>query len=74
MKNPSYEEVVNRTGHAEAVAVYYDPKIVSFKELVDVFFHHKILQHQSARTRQRFVLSFYCLTKNAAEKNNRRQN
>jgi peptide methionine sulfoxide reductase MsrA len=38
MKNPSYEEVLNRTGHAEAVAVYYDPKIVSFKELVDVFF------------------------------------
>lgn len=38
-KNPSYEQVSShRTGHAEAVAVYYDPKIISFKELVDVFF------------------------------------
>ncbi|WP_310555016.1 peptide-methionine (S)-S-oxide reductase MsrA [Flavobacterium sp.] len=38
-KNPTYEQVgSNRTGHAEAVLVYYDPKIVSFKELVNVFF------------------------------------
>jgi len=38
-KNPSYEQVSShRTGHAEAVAVYYDPKIISFKELVNVFF------------------------------------
>jgi peptide-methionine (S)-S-oxide reductase len=38
-KNPSYEQVGSeRTGHAESVAVYYDPKLVSFKELVDVFF------------------------------------
>ncbi|TDE03572.1 peptide-methionine (S)-S-oxide reductase MsrA [Flavobacterium hiemivividum] len=39
IKNPSYEQVgTNRTGHAESIAVYYDPKIVSFKELVNVFF------------------------------------
>jgi peptide-methionine (S)-S-oxide reductase len=39
VKNPSYELVgSNRTGHAEAVAVFYDPKVVSFKELVNVFF------------------------------------
>lgn len=38
-KNPSYQEVgSNRTGHAEAVAVFYDPKVVSYKELVAVFF------------------------------------
>ena len=38
-KKPSYEQVSShKTGHAEAVAVYYDPKVVSFKELVDVFF------------------------------------
>jgi peptide-methionine (S)-S-oxide reductase len=39
VKNPTYEYVSsNRTGHAESVAVFYDPKVISFKELVTVFF------------------------------------
>ena len=38
-KNPTYESSnTGKTGHAEAVAVYYNPKIVSFSTLVDVFF------------------------------------
>jgi len=37
--NPSYEEVCGkRTGHAEVVQVSYDPAIVSFPELLRVFF------------------------------------
>jgi hypothetical protein len=27
-----------KTGHAEVVAVYYDPAVVSFKELLEIFF------------------------------------
>lgn len=37
--NPTYESIgTGQTGHAETVAVYYNPKIVSFKTLVKVFF------------------------------------
>ncbi len=38
-ENPSYEQVARgQTSHAEAVEVYYDPEIISFIELVQVFF------------------------------------
>lgn len=37
--NPTYQSIgTGRTEHAEAVAVYYNPQIVSFKTLVEVFF------------------------------------
>ncbi|WP_104735627.1 peptide-methionine (S)-S-oxide reductase MsrA [Hanstruepera ponticola] len=38
-KNPTYEASnTGRTGHAEAVEVIYDPNVVSFSTLVDVYF------------------------------------
>ncbi|WP_438988270.1 peptide-methionine (S)-S-oxide reductase MsrA [Polaribacter sp.] len=37
--NPTYEKIgTGKTGHAESVAVYYNPKKVSFNTLVTVFF------------------------------------
>ncbi|SDB53504.1 peptide-methionine (S)-S-oxide reductase [Flavobacteriaceae bacterium MAR_2010_188] len=38
-ENPTYQESnTGRTGHAEAVEVIYDPNVVSFSTLVDVYF------------------------------------
>ena len=39
--NPTYEEVsMGGTGHAEAVQVHYDPSVVTYKALLDVFWRH----------------------------------
>jgi peptide-methionine (S)-S-oxide reductase len=39
--NPSYEQVSSGgTGHTEAVRVIYDPKTVSYPQLVDYFWRH----------------------------------
>ena len=39
--NPSYEQVSHGgTGHAEAVEIAYDPAKVSYKKLLDVFWHN----------------------------------
>jgi peptide-methionine (S)-S-oxide reductase len=37
--DPTYEQVCGgRTGHAEVVQITYDPNVISFKDLLDVFF------------------------------------
>jgi peptide-methionine (S)-S-oxide reductase len=37
-KNPTYEDVSSRTtGHAETVQVTFDPAVVSYREILDVF-------------------------------------
>ncbi len=40
-KNPTYKSVSSgKTGHTEAVQVYFDPTIVSYKKLLSVFWRH----------------------------------
>ena len=37
--NPSYEEIcTGATGHAEIVDILFDPQIVSFRDLLEIFF------------------------------------
>ena len=39
LRNPSYHQVcTGRTGHAEVVQIHFDPQVVSYKELLQVFF------------------------------------
>jgi peptide-methionine (S)-S-oxide reductase len=39
VKNPAYREVCNgTTGHAEVAQISYDPEVVSFEEILEVFF------------------------------------
>jgi peptide-methionine (S)-S-oxide reductase len=38
-KKPTYEQVSSGlTGHAESVQVYYDPKVITYQELLEMFF------------------------------------
>jgi peptide-methionine (S)-S-oxide reductase len=39
VKNPAYKEVCNgTTGHAEAVQITFDPRVVSYAKLLEIFF------------------------------------
>jgi methionine-S-sulfoxide reductase len=41
VKNPTYEQIsTGRTGHAEAIRITYDPSIITYSELLDIFWRN----------------------------------
>lgn len=49
-ENPTYEQVsAGETNHAETVEIEYDPEIISYKELLKIFF---MIHDPSAKNRQ----------------------
>jgi peptide-methionine (S)-S-oxide reductase len=39
VKNPNYQQVsTGRTGHAEVIQVTFDPEVVSYREILEIFF------------------------------------
>ncbi|MDD2780454.1 peptide-methionine (S)-S-oxide reductase MsrA [Sulfuricurvum sp.] len=64
-KNPSYEQVCSgATGHAEVVEITYDPSIISYEEILDIFWviHNPTtlnVQGADRGTQYRSVIYYY---------------
>lgn len=40
IENPTYEQVCSgKTGHAESIQITFDPTIISYEKIIEVFFH-----------------------------------
>ena len=81
IKNPTYEQVCyEETGHAEAVRIYFDENIISYKELLDTFWkshNPTTLNRQGPDVGKQYRSAIFYLNdnqKNEAEKSKEEMN
>jgi peptide-methionine (S)-S-oxide reductase len=71
IKNPSYKEVcTGTTGHAEAARIIYDPSIITYDELLEVFWKTHdptTLNRQGADAGTQYRSAVYYLNENQKE-------
>ena len=79
VKNPTYQQVcTGTTGHAEAIQITYDPKEISYEDLLAVFWHShdpttKNRQGPDVGTQYRSVIFYHSdEQKQLAEKNKKK--
>jgi len=75
--NPTYHEVTSgETGHAEAIEIVFDPEVVSFSELLAIFWHNidptvKNRQFADCGTQYRTAIFYHSEEQNKAAEQSR---
>lgn len=70
-ENPTYKEVCSvKTGHKEAVRIVFDPKVVSYEKLLEIFFQihdPTSLNRQGLDYGEQYGSAIFCTTKEQFE-------
>ncbi|MFO7968620.1 MAG: peptide-methionine (S)-S-oxide reductase MsrA [Bacillota bacterium] len=65
--NPSYQDVINGSGHAEAVVIEYDELVIDLKKLLDHFFNiidPTLINRQGNDLGKLYRTGIYCYSSN----------
>jgi peptide-methionine (S)-S-oxide reductase len=58
VENPSYKEMCEgKTGHAESIQIEFDPEVISFEKILDIFWHtHNVMMLVDSTCLQSFSI------------------